>query len=131
MLIVRWPVLALLVLGALAVLYRYAPDRDNPRWSWASAGAIIATVVWVVASVGFSIYTANFGSYNETYGALGAVVVLMLWLLITAFVVIAGAAVNAELERQTAVDTTTGRPEPLGERDAHAADTLGRASGPE
>jgi membrane protein len=131
LLVVRWPILARLVLAALAVLYRYAPDRHNPRWSWASAGAIVAAVMWVVASVGFSIYTANFGSYNETYGALGAVVVLMLWLLISAFVVIAGAELNAELERQTAVDTTTGRPEPLGERDAYAADTVGRASGPE
>ncbi|HEX6425090.1 MAG TPA: YihY/virulence factor BrkB family protein [Acidimicrobiales bacterium] len=131
LLVVRWPLFALLALAALAVVYRYAPDRDAPRWSWVSAGAVIATVLWVVASVGFSIYTSNFGSYNETYGALGAVVVVMLWLLITAFVVIAGAEVNAELERQTYADTTRGRKRPMGERDAYAADTVGRASGPE
>jgi membrane protein len=131
LLIVRWPLFALLALASLAVVYRYAPDRDAPRWSWVSAGAVIATVLWVVASVGFSNYTSNFGSYNETYGALGAVVVVMLWLLITAFVVIAGAEVNAELERQTYADTTRGRERPMGEREAYAADTVGRASGPE
>ena len=131
LLVVRWPLFAVFALAALAVVYRYAPDRDAPRWSWVSAGAVIATVLWVVASVAFSLYTSNFGSYNETYGALAAVVVLMLWLLITAFVVIAGAEVNSELERQTYADTTRGRGQPMGERDAYAADTVGRATGPE
>src|SRR5690606_27860385 len=110
LLIARWPLLAILAVVALAVLYRYAPDRAAPRWSWASVGAIAATLVWIVASIGFSLYTANFGSYNETYGALGAVVILMLWLLITAFAVVAGAELDAELEHQTAMDTTD-RPE--------------------
>lgn len=126
LLIARWPLLAILAVVALAVLYRYAPDRDAPRWSWASVGAIVATLVWIVASIGFSIYTANFGSYNETYGALGAVVILMLWLLITAFVVIAGAELDAELEHQTAVDTTDRPEEPMGERGAFVADTVGK-----
>ena len=128
LLVIRWPIFALLALAALAVVYRWAPDRDSPKWRWASAGAVFATVVWVIASIGFSIYTANFGNYNETYGALGAIVVVMLWLFITAYVIIAGAELNAELERQTAVDSTTGPSRPLGDRDAHAADTLGRAS---
>jgi membrane protein len=123
--IVRWPVAAVLVMAALAVLYRYAADRDRPRWNWASPGAVVATVVWVAASIGFSIYTANFGRYNETYGALGAVIVVMLWLAISAYVVIAGAELNGQIEHQTAVDTTTGRPRPMGERDAYVADTLG------
>jgi membrane protein len=126
--IARWPVLAVVAMVALSVLYRWAPDRDAARWRWVSPGAVLATVVWVVASIGFSIYTANFGSYNETYGALGAIVVMMLWLYITAYVVILGAEVNCELERQTVVDTTRGPARPLGERNAYAADTLGRST---
>lgn len=125
LLVVRWPLLALVGLVALAVLYRWAPDRDRPRWRWTSPGALFATIVWIVASVAFSIYTANFGSYNETYGALGAIIVVMLWLYITTYVVIAGAELNAELERQTVRDTTRGPSQPLGERGAYAADTVG------
>ena len=128
LLIIRWPIFALIALVALAVIYRWAPDRDRPKWRWTSAGAVFATVVWVIASIAFSIYTANFGNYNETYGALGAIVVVMLWLFITAYVVIAGAELNAELERQTVVDSTAGPSQPLGERGAYAADTVGRAT---
>src|SRR5918997_1179227 len=125
LLIVRWPLFAIVGLAALAVLYRWAPDRQRARWRWVSPGAIFAVIGWVIASVGFSIYTANFGNYNETYGALGAIVVVMLWLFISAYVVIVGAELNAELERQTAVDSTTGPSRPLGERAAYAADTVG------
>jgi membrane protein len=123
--ILRWPVLAGGLLVGLAVLYRYGPDRDAPRWSWASAGAIVATVLWIAASAAFSLYTANFAKYNETYGSLGAVVVMMLWLFLTAFVVMVGAELNAELERQTRADTTSGKERPIGARDAFAADTVG------
>jgi membrane protein len=126
--IVRWPLAALVVVTALAVLYRFAPDRDSPRWNWASPGAIVATVLWLVASVGFSIYAANFGKYNETYGALGAIVVVILWLYIGAYAVILGAELNGELEHQTAHDTTRGRPEPMGTRDAYVADNLGETA---
>jgi membrane protein len=129
LLIVRWPLFAAIALVGLAVIYRYAPDRQNARWRWVSPGAVMATVVWVIASVGFSIYTSNFSNYNETYGALGAIVVVMLWLYITTYVIIAGAELNAELERQTVVDSTTGPARPLGERDAHAADTVGESTG--
>jgi membrane protein len=127
LMVVRWPVFAVLGLVGLALIYRYAPDRDAPRWQWVSPGAVFAVVVWVIASILFSLYTANFGQYNETYGALGAVVVVMLWLYITAYVVITGAEINAELERQTAKDTTVGRRRRMGERNAYAADTLGEA----
>lgn len=123
--VVRWVVLLAAMLVALAVLYRFGPDRDAPRWVWASPGALVATVVWLVASVLFSVYVSNFGSYNETYGSLGAVVVLMLWLQISALVVIYGAELNAELERQTLRDTTVGAPQPIGARNANAADTVG------
>lgn len=123
--IARWPLLALSLLVGLAILYRYAPNRDEPKWTWASPGAIVATVLWLLASIVFSIYTANFASYNETYGSLGAVVILMMWLFISAFVVVLGAEFNAELEHQTAVDTTAGEPEPMGVRGAVVADTIG------
>jgi membrane protein len=125
--IARWVVLALLVLVALAVVYRLAPDRANPRWRWVSWGAVVALVVWLLGSVGFSWYVDNFGKYNQTYGALAAVIVLLLWLFLSAFAVLLGAELDAETERQTARDTTTGPERPLGERDAEVADTLGES----
>lgn len=119
-----FPLLALGVIAGLAILYRYAPDRDEPRWSWTAPGTIVAAVGWLIASLLFSLYTATMGSYAETYGALGAVVVLMLWLMITAAMIVLGAEVNAEAERETARDTTKGPERPLGTRDAYAADTV-------
>jgi len=120
-----WPVLAVGFVIGIAVLYRYGPDRDAPRWRWVSWGAVVAVVLWIVASIVFQLYTANFGSYNKTYGSLAAVVVLMMWLFITALVIIVGAEVNAEMEHQTAKDTTEGPERPLGQRDAAMADTVG------
>jgi len=120
--IVRFVLLAVLLMAGLAALYRYAPDRDKPKWSWASPGSVVATVLWVLASVGFSIYVNAFGNYNKTYGALAGVIILMFWLYLTAFVVLVGAEVNAEMELQTAKDTTAGPTRPIGDRDAHAAD---------
>lgn len=126
--VVRWVVVAAIALASLSLLYRWAPDRTAPRLRWASPGAVLAAVTAVATSVGFSVYTANFGRYNETYGALGAVVVLLLWLYLTSYAVVLGAELNAELERQTRVDTTTGPVRPAGRRGAHAADTLGRST---
>lgn len=122
--VARWVVLVLAVSLVLAVLYRYAPDRDAPQFKWVSVGAVIATVVWLLASLGFSLYVNNFGSYGKTYGALAGVVVLLLWLWITNFIVLLGAEINAEAEQQTVKDTTKGDPAPLGERDAVKADNL-------
>jgi membrane protein len=124
--VVRWPVLLVLVTIGLAVIYRYAPSREEPKWRWVSWGAAVATVLWIVGSALFSIYVGQFASYNKTYGSLGAVVVLMMWLYVTAFVVLLGAELNAELEHQTTLDTTTGRPRPMGQRGAWAADTVTR-----
>lgn len=121
--------LAVAFAAGLAVLYRYAPDRDKPRWQWVSWGAAIATVLWIAASIGFSVYVSNFGSYGETYGSLGAVIVLMLWLVITAFAVIVGAEINSELEAQTAKDSTVGHAEPLGTRGAVKADQVAPSPG--
>lgn len=123
--IARWPLLAIAGMLALAVLYRYGPDRDKPRWRWVSWGSAGATVSWLAASLLFSLYVSQFGKYNETYGTLGAVVILLTWLFLTAYVVLLGAELNAEMERQTRKDTTEGRPKPIGGRGAHAADTLG------
>jgi membrane protein len=120
----RWVGLLVAVMVALAVLYRYAPDRDAPQLKWASVGAVVSTVIWLIASLGFSLYVDNFGSYGKTYGALAGVVVLLLWLWISMFVVLLGAEINAEAEQQTGVDTTVGKPRPRGSRNAVKADTL-------
>ena len=110
--------------GAAATLYRYAPDRDEAEWKWLSPGSVGATLAWLAATAGFGIYVANFGSYDATYGSLGAVVVLLTWLYLSAYILLLGAEVNCELERQTATDTTVGAGQPLGTRGAHAADTV-------
>jgi membrane protein len=120
----RWPILFVLVMIILAFLYRFAPSRDKPRWSWATPGALLATVLWLIASLAFSIYVANFADYNATYGTLAAVVILLFWFYITAYVVLLGAEVNCEMERQTRRDTTTGEEKPMGQRRAYAADTV-------
>jgi membrane protein len=121
----RWPVLAAIMMAGLAVVYRYGPDRDDPKWTWVSWGAGIATLLWVIASAVFSFYVSSFGKFNKTYGTLAGVVVLMLWLSLSSFIVLLGAEINSELERQTAKDTTKGPDRPIGERDAYAADTVG------
>jgi membrane protein len=119
-----WILAAAVLLGGLAALYRVAPDRDDPRWRWVTPGSIFAIVALIVVSVGLQVYVSNFGNYNATYGALAAVVLLMLWLYLSSLVVIAGAQVNAELEHQTAKDTTEGPERPMGTRDAEMADTV-------
>lgn len=123
--VVRWPLLAAAFAMALAVLYRHAPDRNAAEWRWATPGALVATLLWLLASGGFSLYVSRFGSYNETYGSLAGIVIAMLWVFITAYVVLLGAELDAEMERQTLHDTTEGHDEPIGHRDAVAADTVG------
>lgn len=121
----RWLLLALLTILGLAVLYRFGPSRDKPEWQWLTPGAILACVVWLVASIAFSIYVGNFGSYNETFGSLAGVIVLLMWLWLSAFIILMGAELNAEMEAQTRHDTTTGPDEPMGARGAQKADKLG------
>ena len=125
--IVRWPLLAVFAVLGLGVLYRYAPDRDPARWRWVSWGAVLATIVWLAISAGFSFYVSNFGNYNKTYGSLGAVVVFLLWFLLSAYVVLFGAELNAEMEHQTERDTTRGPDQPRGNRKAFVADDVGQA----
>jgi membrane protein len=121
----RWPVLALVFIVSLAFLYRFAPSRDAPKWRWVSAGAVLATVLWMAGSLLFSWYVSNFGSYNQTYGSVGAVIVLMMWFWLSACIVLAGAQLNAEMEHQTERDTTSGDRQPRGRRGAYVADTVG------
>lgn len=122
----RWPLLALLSMTALGLIYRYAPARRPPRWSWVTPGAVVATLLWLGGSLLFSLFVRNFGSYQPTYGAIAGVVILLLYIWLTAFVVLLGALLNAEMEHQSRRDTTRGRVRPMGRRKAEMADTLGR-----
>jgi len=121
--VVRWVLIAVLIMVALAVLYRVAPDRDAPKMRWASPGAIVATLLWLIVSVGFSLYVTLFASYAKTYGALAGIVVLLMWLWLTSYAVLFGAEINAEAEQQTIKDSTVGPAKPLGQRGAVAADS--------
>lgn len=118
--------LSFVVLG-LAILYRLCPARRDARWRWVTPGSILAAVLWLLVSVLFSFYVANFGAYDATYGSLGAVVVVLLWFYLSAFVVMLGAELNAELELQTHRDTTTGPERPIGQRGAYVADHIAAA----
>jgi membrane protein len=120
----RWPILALAAFAAVALLYGYGPHRATAKLRWISWGAALAVAVWLVASVLFSWYVSNFADYNATYGSLGAIVVLLTWFYISAFVVLLGAQLDAEMELQTARDTTTGPERPMGERGAFVADNV-------
>ncbi|MGN8095509.1 YihY/virulence factor BrkB family protein [Methylobacterium sp. 22177] len=126
--LLRWPVLLVAVLLGLALLYRYGPSRDAPRWRWVTPGGALAALLWIVASLLFSWYVAHFGSYNKTYGSLGAAIGFMTWIWLSTMIVLTGAQVNAEMEHQTAEDTTVGAPQPLGTRRARMADTVGAAA---
>ncbi|PXA92939.1 YihY/virulence factor BrkB family protein [Nostoc sp. 3335mG] len=119
-----WLVAGMIASAAIAFAYRYGPDRAPARWRWLSVGSVAATLLWLIATVLFGVYAANFANYNATYGALGAVVVLLMWLFVSSFAILIGAEINAEAERQTAVDSTVGRPRPMGHRGARLADTL-------
>ena len=127
----RWPVLGLILIGVLALIYKYAPDRDKPKFKWVGWGSVIAAVLWIAGSLLFSWYVKNFGSYNETYGSVAAVIILMLWFNLTSFIVLLGAEINSELEHQTAKDTTVGESRPLGERNAYHADHVAKPKGSE
>jgi membrane protein len=127
--IARWPALLIVVTLALAFLYRYGPSREKPQWRWITWGSAVAAVSWLVVSILFSWYAENFGSYNETYGSLGAIIAFMFWIWLSIIVVLIGAELNAETEHQTVRDTTTGRPKPMGGRGAKMAHTIGARQG--
>lgn len=120
--VARWPIALFAVVVGLVVLYRYGPNRARPRLRWVTWGAAIATLLWLAGSMLFSLYVSNFASYNETYGSLGAIVGLLIWFYLSAFAMLLGAELNAEMERRTTLDTTVGRRRPRGERGAYVAD---------
>ncbi len=125
----RWPVLAAMALILFACFYRYGPSRHSAQWRWVVPGSVFATIVWLIASAGFSLYVSNFADYDKVYGSLGAAIVLLFWLYLSFYIFLFGAEINAELELQTAQDTTAGKPKPIGERGAFVADHV--AGGPE
>jgi membrane protein len=125
-LILRWVLLWVFAALGLAIVYRYAPSRENAQWRWVTWGSVVAATLWLGSRRLFSLYVRNFGSYGKTYGALGGVIVLIMWFYLQAYAIVLGAEFNAETEHQTAVDTTRGPPAPMGERGAYVADTLGR-----
>jgi membrane protein len=127
--LIRWPILLACMMAGLAAVYRYGPSREHARWRWVSWGSVLASVLWLGASLVFSWYMSNFAHYDRTYGALGAVVGAMTWMWLSAIIVLLGAELNSELEHQTACDSTTGRPAPMGARGATMADTLGATMG--
>jgi membrane protein len=126
----RWPLLFLVLLTALGILYRFGPSREPARWEWLGVGTLAASLLWIAGSSALSWYLSNFGNYSATYGSLGAAIGLMMWMWMSATIVLFGAELNSEIEHQTAVDTTTGNPKPLGNRGATMADTLGPAVPP-
>ena len=123
----RWALLAIVFIGAQAVLYRWGPSRRNAKWRWLTPGAAVAGLLWFLGSMGFALYVANFANYNQTFGSLGGVIVLMTWLWLTAFIVLLGALLDAEIEAQTARDSTVGPDRPMGRRGAVKADKLGKS----
>jgi membrane protein len=125
--IVRWPILLVTIVVSLACIYRYGPSRRGARWRWVTWGSILGALLWIAASMLFSWYVATFDSYNRIYGSLGAGIGFMIWLWLSAVIVLLGGQLNAEMEHQTARDTTEGRSKPLGSRGAMMADRVGEA----
>src|SRR5215208_2042831 len=125
--ILRWPVLFASIAASLAFIYRYGPSRRDARWRWVTWGSVVAAMLWIAASMLFSWYVTTFDSYNRLYGSLGAGVGLMVWLWISAVIVLLGGEINAQMEHQTARDTTEGGAKPLGSRGATMADHVGAA----
>ena len=128
--VLRWPLLLLVVVFGLAVLYRFGPSREHPRWQWLSVGSVLAAVAWLGSSALLSWYLGSFANYDATYGSLGAAIGMMMWMWISSIVILFGAELNSEIEHQTARDSTTGEEKPLGRRGAEMADTVGAAQLP-
>jgi membrane protein len=124
----QWALLWLFSIWGLSLVYRYAPAREPARWSWVRWGSTIAATLWLGTSALFATYVRNIADYGKTYGALAGVIALLMWFYVSSVIVVLGAQLNAEMERQTKRDTTEGPEAPLGERGAYAADTVGPAA---
>lgn len=123
-------VLALAAAAIAATLYRFAPSREHARWTWITPGSLFAATTWVLLTLGFSFYVSRITDYSATYGSLGTIIVLLTWIYLSAYALLFGAELNSEIEHQTARDTTTGRPRPIGTRGAWAADNVARSDKP-
>lgn len=119
-----WPILAIVFNLSLAAFYRYGPHRKNAKWRWVTPGSVLASCIWILFSGSFSYYLTSFASYDETYGSVGSVVILLMWFYITAFIVLLGSEFNAAMEHQTLQDSTQGPAHKMGERGARVADTV-------
>jgi membrane protein len=122
--ILGYALLVLLAAAVAATLYRSGPSREDARWKWITPGSIFAAAVWLLLTVAFGFYVGHFTNYRASYGSLGAVVALLTWMYLSAYAFIFGAELNSEIEHQTAKDSTTGSPEPMGDRGAWAADNV-------
>ncbi len=125
-LLLRWPALLAIAIVAFSLLYRFALYRRGPKLRWIWPGAALAAIVWIAACLLFSLYVENFGEFEATFGSLTAAVVLLFWMFISAQIFVFGAAFNAGIELQTAVDSTVGPDRPMGKRGAYAADNVKR-----
>ncbi|WDR03238.1 YihY/virulence factor BrkB family protein [Devosia algicola] len=124
--IASYVIMMIVLLLGISALYRWGPSRENAKWRWLTPGAAVSLIALGATSIGYSWYVSNFGDYNAAYGSLGALIGFLTWIWISVTIVILGAEFNSELEHQTAQDTTTGPDEPLGQRGAYMADTVGR-----
>jgi membrane protein len=116
--------LVLVAAAVAATLYRFGPSREDAKWKWITPGSAFTAVTWLILTLLFGFYVSNLTDYGATYGSLGAVVALLTWLYLSAYAFVFGAELNSEIEHQTAKDSTTGVPEPMGERGAWAADNV-------
>jgi membrane protein len=124
----RWPLLLCLAIFGLAVLYRFGPSRESPRWEWLPAGSGFAAIAWLGGLALLSWYLANCANYDATYGSLGAAIGMMIWMWMSSIVILLGAELNSEVGHQTARDSTTGHERPRSQRGAEMADTVGRST---
>jgi len=122
--VATWVFAGALISLNFAIFFRFAPDRRAAKWRWLSVGSVLSTLLWVLITLGFGFYVANFTNYNATYGSLAAVVIFLMWLFLSAYAVLLGAEVNSEIERQTMVDSTVGPDRPIGQRGAVMADSV-------
>ena len=122
--VLGYVLLVILAAAVAATLYRFGPSREDAKWTWITPGSVFAAITWVVLTILFGVYVAHFTNYQASYGSLGAVVALLTWMYLSAYAFVFGAELNGEIEHQTAKDSTTGSPEPMGERGAWAADNV-------
>jgi membrane protein len=123
--VLRWALLLPVIMAVIALLYRYGPSREPAKWRWVTWGSAIATLVWLCASIGYSVYLQSFADYQATYGSLGALIGFLLWVWLSVLILVVGAELNAEMELQTRRDTTTPPEQAMGARGAFVADTVG------